>query len=570
MKKTKGLIGSIIVSMLLIISFCTMAWASSGKRMADLKTITILHTNDTHSRVVEGEYDGIGFAKLAAMFKEFKAQNPNTLVLDAGDTFHGQTVATLLRGESIAKLMNIMGYDAMTPGNHDFNYGYQRLLELDEITNFPILSANVKTVDGTRVLTPFVIKEVEGIKIGIIGLSTPETAYKTHPKNVAGLKFTDPVEEARVMVSELKEKVDVMVVLAHLGMDPSSQDTSIKLAQAVPQIDLIVDGHSHTTLNEGMMIGNTLIVSAGEYDKNLGSVQLTFEGKKLIGKQAKLVTKEDAEQTPDDQDVLKTINGILAENKLILSQVIGKTAVKLEGERERVRKGETNLGNLIADAIISESGADVAIVNGGGIRASIEAGPITKGQIITVLPFGNFIVTKKVKGTDIKAALENGLKSYPELSGGFPHVSGIKYTIDPSKSAGEKVTEIIFKGNPLDLNQDYILAVNDFMASGGDGYSMLADDAIANEYPALDEIVINFIQAKQVVDPQVEGRIVEKQAIGLGPTIEPAIYIVKPGDVLYRIAKQFGTTWQKLQELNQLKNPHLIFPGQNIIVPVSK
>jgi len=567
-KKTKGLISSIIISMLLIINFCTIAGASSGSRVADLKTITILHTNDTHSRVVEGEYDGIGFAKLSTMFKQFKAQNPNTLILDAGDTFHGQPVATLVRGESIAKLMNIMGYDAMTPGNHDFNYGYQRLLELDEITNFPILSANVKTVDGTRVLPPYVIKEVEGIKIGIVGLSTPETAYKTHPKNVAGLKFTDPVEEARVMASELKEKVDVMVVLGHLGMDPSSQDTSIKLAQAVPEIDLIVDGHSHTTLNEGMMVGNTLIVSAGEYDKNLGTVQLTFEGNKLIGKQAKLVTKEEAKQTSDDQDVLKTINGILAEHKLILSQVIGKTAVKLEGERERVRKGETNLGNLIADAIISESGADVAIVNGGGIRASIEAGTITKGQIINVLPFGNFIVTKKVKGADIKAALENGLKSYPELSGGFPHVSGIKYTIDPSKSAGEKVTGIIFKGNPLDLNQDYILAINDFMASGGDGYTMLADDAIVNEYPALDEIVINYIQAKQVVEPLVEGRFVEKQAIGIGPTIDPAIYIVKPGDVLYRIAKQFDTTWQKLQELNKLKNPHLIFPGQKIIVPV--
>jgi len=423
------------------------------------------------------------------------------------------------------------------------------------------LSANVKKTDGKRLLTPYSIKEVDGFKIGIFGLATPETTYKTHPKNVEGLTFVDPVEEAKVMVAELKGKVDVIVALAHLGMDKSSQDTSIKLAQAVPEIDLIVDGHSHTTLKDGMMVGNTLIASAGEYDKNLGAIQLTFEGKKLIAKKAGLVTKEETEWIADDKDVLNLVNGIKTEQGKVLSQVIGKTAVKLDGEREQVRKGETNLGNLIADAMISVSGADAAITNGGGIRASIEAGDITKGQIITVLPFGNYIVTKKVKGADIKSALELGVKPYPEENGAFPHVSGMTYTIDPSKLAGEKVTSILIKGQPLDINQDYVLATNDFMAAGGDGYTMLADDATANEYPALDEAVISYIQAKQVVEPKVEGRIAAK------PATSTSIYIVKPGDVLWRIAKQYGTTWEKLVEINKLKNPHLIFPGQEIIVP---
>jgi len=179
------------------------------------------------------------------------------------------------------------------------------------MTNFPILSANVKKADGKRLLTPYIIKEVDGIKIGIFGFATSETTYKTHPKNVEGLIFFDPVEEAKAMAAELKGKVDIIVALAHLGMDKSSQDTSIKLAQDVPEIDLIVDGHSHTTLKDGMMVGNTLIASAGEYDKNLGAVQLTFEGNKLMAKKAGLVTKEETEWIAEDKDVLNIINGIM-------------------------------------------------------------------------------------------------------------------------------------------------------------------------------------------------------------------------------------------------------------------
>jgi len=560
-RKSGGFIWSIIISMLLIMNSSTTVLASSlptTTRVELDKTITILHTNDTNSRVVEGQYDGMGFAKLTTLFKQYKAQNPNTLVLDAGDTFHGQTIATLVEGESIAKLMNIMGYDAMTAGDNDFNYGYQHLLKLDDATKFPILGANVRKVDGKRILTPYIIKEVDGIKIGILGLSTPETTYKTHPKNVEGIEFADPVDEAREMVAKLKGKVDVIVALAHLGMDKSSQDTSIKLAQAVPEIDLIVDGHSNTTLNNGMMVGGTLIVSAGEYGKNLGVVQLTFDGTKLAAKIAGLITKEETKLIAEDKEVFNIINGIKSEQELVLSQVIGRTSVKLEGEREQVRKGETNLGNLIADAMISVSGADASITHGGGIRASIGAGNITKGQIISVLPFGNYIVTKKVKGSDIKAALELGLRNYPELNGAFPHVSGITCTFDPSSSAGGKVANILIRGKPLDMNQDYVLATNDFLAAGGDNYTMLAGGPIVNEYQALDEAVISYIQEKPLLEPKLEGRIAKKSLT--------SIYIVKPGDTLWWIAEQYGTTWEKLQKVNILRDPNLIFPGQEIIV----
>jgi len=579
-KKLKSI--SILLSLVMLFSLVIPFQVSLAAD--DITTITILHTNDTHSRVDEGKYDGMGMAKLYSLVKQYREKNSNTLLLDAGDTFHGNTFATLVKGESIAQLMNVMGYDAMTAGNHDFNYGYQRLVELDGITNFPILSANVKQADQSNLLTPYIIKEIDGVKVGIFGLSTPETTFKTHPKNVEGLTFADPVEEAKVMVNELKDKADVIIALSHLGMDKSSKVTSVKVASEVPGIDVIIDGHSHTTLEEGQLVGNTLISSTGEYDKNLGVVELTIKNGKVTDKKASLVNKEATADVVADEELTAKIAEIKAEQDKVLSEVIGTTAVKLDGERELVRAGETNLGNLITDAMIETSGADLAITNGGGIRASIEAGEITKGEVITVLPFGNYIVTKTIKGSDIKAALEHGTDAYPELKGAFPHVSGLTFTIDTSKEVGNRVVSILVNGQALDMEKEYVVATNDFMAAGGDDYTMFADYPITNEFPALDEAVINYIQKEQVVAPKVEARF-NVQKVTVQPqenkkvekveqpqTKKPVLvkYKVKRGDTLWGIAKQLKTTWQKLQQINQLKNPDLIFPKQIILVPNQK
>lgn len=543
--------------------FTTVFAEDAVANTQDAIKITIMHTNDTHSRVSEG--DGMGLAKVSSFIKELKQQNPNALVLDAGDTFHGQTIATLSKGESIANIMNTIGYDAMAPGNHDFNYGYERLAELDKITNFPILAANIKKADGSDLFTPYIIKEIAGVKIGIFGLATPETTYKTHPDNVKGLAFKDPVEAAAEMVALLKDQTDVIIALAHLGMDEASVDTSTRVAAEVEGIDLIVDGHSHTVLEQGKLIGSTMIVSTGEFDKNFGIVDLLVTNGKVSDIQADLISKEEASVTVPDEAVKKAVDAITAEQAFILNQVVGKTSVDLEGAREKVRTGETNLGNLITDAMIAETGADCALTNGGGIRASIPGGDITKGQVITVLPFGNYIVTKKVPGSDIKAALELGTGSYPAALGGFPHVSGIRYTIDTTMTAGDRVVDITVKGQPLDLQKEYILATNDFMAVGGDNYTMFADNEILNEYCSLDEAVIEYILAKGTVSPALEARISVKEAAVA--EVKEEYYIVKKGDWLSKIAIKFNTTWQKLQELNKIKNPDLIFPNQKILLP---
>jgi 2',3'-cyclic-nucleotide 2'-phosphodiesterase (5'-nucleotidase family) len=528
--------------------------------MAGAARLTIVHTNDTHARAKEG--DGLGFAKVSTIIQKVKKENPNTLVFDAGDTFHGQTIATLNRGESIVRLMNDIGYNAMAPGNHDFNYGYQRLVELNELTNFPILAANVRKEDGSNLLDAYVIIETAGLKVGIIGLATPETTHKTHPDNIKGLTFTNPIEAAKQSVEVLKDKTDLIIALSHLGMNKYSVDTSIKVAEEVEGIDLIIDGHSHTVLEQGLKVGNTLIVSTGEYGKNLGIVDLYYQDGKVVNMEARLISKDSAAEIAEDEAIVNVIKEIEGEQAEMLNQVVGKTAVTLEGEREKVRRGETNLGNLIADAMVYVTGADCALLNGGGIRASIDAGDITKGEIITVLPFGNYIVTQRVTGAEIKAALEHGTRAYPEFSGGFPHVSGIKFVMDIGRQAGDRVLNISVNGQPLDLNKEYVLATNDFIAAGGDTYTMLVDNPILNEYGALDEALIAYIQEKRTVNPAVEGRITVQET-----KPETKYYVVKPGDWLIKIAKKFNTTWQKLQELNKLPNPNLIFPGQKIILP---
>jgi 2',3'-cyclic-nucleotide 2'-phosphodiesterase (5'-nucleotidase family) len=591
-KFSKRFLSMVLIAVLVLSQVAIVSADESADSTEKVTKITLLHTNDSHSRVFEGKYDGMGFAKLSTLVKQQEEKNANTLLLDAGDTFHGLTFATLSKGESIAKVLNEVGYDGLAAGNHDFNYGYERLLELTEIVEFPVLSANVIYEDtGELVLPPYMIKEVDGIKLGIFGLSTPETHYKTHPKNVEGLTFTDPVEAANKMVAELNELgVDAVIALSHLGTDESSTDTSIKVAEGAPGIALIIDGHSHTVDNIG--VSNTKIVSAGEYLKNLGVVELEFTGKELTSINASLITKEDAENIEPDADVQAVIDAIETAQEALLAEVAGETTVALDGERDTVRKGESNLGNLITDAMLDVTGADFALTNGGGIRASIDAGEITKGEVITVLPFGNYIQTKAVTGTDVKAALENGASGYPANHGAFAHVAGLTYAIDDTKPAGERVHSIMIQGEPIEMDKTYSMATNDFLAAGGDNYTMFKDLVHTGDYPALDEAVITYIKDRGTIAPEIEGRIVVKAMADATDentntdtttdtatenttetnettetTTEYGVYVVKSGDTLAKIAARYGTTWETLQQLNNLDNPHLIFPAQELIVP---
>jgi len=572
--KNKGLLG-LFLSLVLVLGLIigpvqNPAFAEEG----NVVKLTIVHTNDVHSRVTGNDNDLIGYARLATLVKELREAG-NLILLDAGDTTHGLPIATVSNGESIIRLMNQIGYDAMVPGNHDFNYGYERLVELNEMADFPILAANVVKEDETRDLQEYTIIEIDGLKVGIFGLTTQETTYKSNPKNTEGLEFRDPVAVAEEMVVKLEEEgVDLIIALAHIGVDEESHPKATDVAERVEGIDIIVDGHSHTKLDEGKLVGDTLIVQAGEHLKNIGLVDIEFVDGEIAKKEAKLISFEEALELEEDEEISKEIARLEEENQKILSVAIGQSNVELVGEREVVRAGESNLGNLATDAMLDITGADVAMTNGGGIRASIPAGEITKGNVLEVFPFGNYIVVLELTGEEILNALEHGVDTYPELAGKFPHVAGMTYKIDPSKEAGNRIVELLVDGEPIELDKSYTLATNDFMAVGGDGYTMFEDAPIVGEFEGLDEALIKYIEKIGVVEYEVEGRITAIEEVPVEEVVEETeevgvadTYIVKVGDVLWKIAEKYGLTWERLAEFNKLQNPHLIFPNQKILIP---
>jgi len=481
--------------------------------LAEEVNLRIYHVNDVHARVEEDDYAGsMGYAKMATLIDEARRKMDNVMFLDAGDTFHGQTIANINEGEAVSNILDLMDLDALTLGNHDFNYGQDRLKELADMSNFPFLAANLIRKDGEEIpyTKDYIIKEYDGVKVGIFGLVTPETAYKTHPKNVEGLAFENPVAAANAVVNELEGKVDVVIALTHLGISEGSKYTSKMLAEEVPGIDLIVDGHSHNVLKDGMMVNDTMIVMAGEYSKYLGYVDLTIDNGSVSNINAELIPREDTADVKKDYIISTVVDRINKANKAITSQVVGRTTVELNGERGNVRTGETNLGNLITDAMRKKLDTDAAITNGGGIRASINKGEITQGEVITVLPFGNTAMAIEISGAELKAALEHGVSEYPATEGLFPQVSGIKFTFDGDAEPGNRVQEVWVGGKKLDPNKIYTVATNDFMKAGGDGYSMFTDAPIVKEAGGLEEVLMEYIEANTPVAPEVEGRIIVK------------------------------------------------------------
>lgn len=471
------------------------------------KMLTIIHTNDQHARVAPG--DGLGMARVASLKDEFAGYGNAVLLLDVGDVLHGTTFATLEKGESVVKVMNEVGYDAMTPGNHDFNYGKERLLELAEMASFDIISSNIEYEDGSSFLKPYVIEEVDGIKVAIFGLTTPETYYKTLPSNVAGLTINDPVTTAKMMMAMLEPISDVQIALAHLGTDESTleNERSTAIAMEVDGIDLILDGHSHTVFESGKVVKGTMIASAGEYNKNVGVVNLLMDKKNVNILEPILVNVAASTAIMGDSEVTSIISEINAGQAEILKEVVGFTSVVLDGVRNNVRAKETNLGNLIADAMLAKTGAQIAFMNGGGIRDSINIGEITLGEIITVLPFGNYVETRKYTGSIIKAALEHSVEFLTATAGSFLQVGGITFDVDVSMAKGSRVSNIKVAGVPIDEAMEYTVALNNFLGAGGDGYTMLMGSPILVEYPALDEILVEYIRLHSPVAPAVEGRI---------------------------------------------------------------
>lgn len=456
-----------LIAVLGLFFLCTMLPLPAG---AEPVAIRILHVNDFHGFAEPSAPPGAsrkvgGIAWLAGEADRLRTEKP-TLFLAAGDMIQGASWTNLFRGAPVIELMNLMRFDVMVVGNHEFDFGREVLRRRVAEARFPVLGANVVGLDF---LKPFVIENVNGVRVAIIGVVTDETPLSTNPRNVAGLKFFPPVETLATLVPRLRESADVVIVLSHVGYQ---QDRL--LAECVPGIDLIVGGHSHTRLETPARVGGTLIVQAWDHAKALGVVDISVDNGKVQAIDGRLV-----DISPDCGEADQAVLALVAnyENRLekILAGTTGYAEVPLDATA--ARKRETNLGDLVADIMRAVSGADAAIVNGGGIRASIPAGPILLRDIYSALPFDNYIVAVKLTGAAIRQALEHGVARLGKGSGAFPQVSGIAFSYDPAAPPGARVGEIRIGDGVLDPEREYTVATNDYLAAGGDGYTVFAEAA---------------------------------------------------------------------------------------------
>lgn len=504
-------------------------------------TMSLLHTNDTHAYVEQ-------FPKLITAVNELRSQKKNSLLLNAGDVFSGTLYFRQYLGLADLYFMNQLGFDAMTLGNHEFDKDSATLASFIKQAKFPIVSANVNMTDDADLgplfnqsiggtdeqgeIFPAIIKQVDGEKVGIIGLTTEDTEFLANPSDK--IVFENAVEKANETVELLEAQgVNKIIALSHLGYQPD-----LGLAEKVDGIDVIVGGHSHTKLDSPVIVEKeepTLIVQANEYLKYLGVLDVTFDENGVMADYAgELKGLDGYIEDPAAKAKVEEYKAPLTELQKL---VVGHTTVELNGVRDDVRSKETNLGNLITDGMVAKANeflpTYIAMQNGGGIRASIDGGDITLGEVLTVLPFGNNLVTLDLTGEEILAALEHSVSA--PGAGGFMQVSGLRFKYDPAKPVGERVwyVEALTAGGfeELQLEKTYRVATNAFTADGGDGYSMFKkakdEGRIAELYIVDFEVFTSYLEAHNPVSPTVEGRIIQEISDRVAPDapqVNPVIH----------------------------------------------
>ncbi len=538
------------------------AFAEGGSNAADSnissKGIAILHVNDVHCGI-NADDETFGYAEIAAYEAKLQSEGYATLLVDAGDYVQGDVIGTLSNGEYIIDIMNEIGFDVATLGNHEFDYGMEQFYKLTEKADFEVISSNFIDLETNKpVFDGWTIVEAGDLKLGFVGITTPETVVKSDPTNFKNEKGEfiysfcsgDNGEE---LYSNVQASVDaaeaagadMIIAVGHLGIDEQSSPwTSREVIENTSGIDLFIDGHSHSLIESETVKdekgGEVVLTSSGTKLQSIGAV--TISGGEIS---SKLIAKGDYTVSEDTssaenkayQNAAEFIGGIEEQYEKLVNTVVAATKVNLttmnpENPEERIiRSSETNLGDLCADAYRTMMGADIAFVNGGGIRANIDGGDITYGDIIAIHPYGNSACLIEASGQEILDALELGSCSYPGESGGFLQVSGLSYEIHsyiPSsvvltenkefvKVDGEyRVKNVLVNGEPLDLNKTYTLASHNYMLkSGGDGYTMFKDNKIIKDEVLIDnQVLINYIVdelggtvGEEYSNPLGEGRI---------------------------------------------------------------
>lgn len=520
------------LNILILFTLLTAAFVSPADAVAQDEEepfpLTIMHTNDVHSHYDPNSEGNGGMARMASIVNQVRDEVDNALLVDAGDQFTGTLYHVQHRGEDTSQLMNFVGYDAMALGNHEFDDGEAILAAFINAVKFPVLSANIDasgSADLADLIQPYAILEVGEEKVGVFGLITPETDILSSPSKET-LFDSDLSAVAQATVDALtEEEVNKIILLSHCGYE-----ADLEIAQDTSGIDVIVGGHTHTFLTNMFSGGEdyypvilagtdgdpVLVVQSGEHLEFLGRLDVEFDGEGILTdwEGDLILISQYITPEPTTHVMLKFLAKPIEE---LTSQEIGESDVYLDGDRIVCRFEECTMGNLIADAIREETGVQVALQNGGGIRASIEEGTVTLGDVMTVLPFGNLISTFELTGADLLAVLENGVSrvDVDEGTGRFLQVSGLRYSFDASQPVDSRVSDVeVWNAETetyeaLVLTANYTVAANDYMRSGGDGYSVLAENAI-NPYDfgsPLDQVVADYIAANSPVNVTTEGRI---------------------------------------------------------------
>ena len=646
MKKILGL-GMLSVSVITL---------SAGAALADYE-LNILHINDFHSRIEsinksdstcsaeeEGKNECFGgAARLLTAINQtrdaLKAEGKNVLLLNAGDNFQGSLFYTTYKGTVEAEMLNAMKFDAMTVGNHEFDDSEDGLAGFLEKVQFPVVTANVVASAASKIgdrVKPSIVLEVGGQKIGIVGAVANDTAELATPG--PNITIAEDVAKISEQVQKLKQDgVNKIIALTHVGYP-----RDLEFIAKIPDVDVVVGGHSHTLLSntdqkaEGpypTLVDNpggykVPVVQAGQYSKYLGDLRVVFDDSGVVKESKGDPILIDSSFKPDEA-TLKRIDELKAPIEALKSKVVGTSEGPIEGDRKICRVKECSMGNLVADATLArvkDQGITIAFANSGGLRASIDAGDVSMGEVLTVLPFQNTVATFQLKGEDIRAALENGVSQIDDGAGRFMQVSGLKYSFDRSKPAGSRIVSVEVKDGetfvPLDPAKTYIVAANNYVRTGGDGFKVFATKAI-NAYdfgPNLEEAVAAYITANSPYKPYTDGRISEVTPAGYVAPAKPAApapaatapaagtqapaatpapapaapaatapsatapaatapataaaavskYVVEKGDSLWKIAAEKygdGALWTRIAKANTLKHPNHIEIGEELELP---
>ncbi len=618
----------------------------AGAALADYE-LNILHINDFHSRIEsinkfdstcsaeeEGKNECFGgAARLLTAINQtrdaLKAGGKNVLLLNAGDNFQGSLFYTTYKGTVEAEMLNAMKFDAMTVGNHEFDDSEDGLAGFLDKVQFPVVTANVVATAASKIgdrVKPSIVLEVGGQKIGIVGAVANDTAELATPG--PNITIAEDVAKISEQVQKLKQDgVDKIIALTHVGYP-----RDLEFIAKIPDVDVVVGGHSHTLLSntdqkaEGpypTLVDNpggykVPVVQAGQYSKYLGDLKVVFDDNGVVKESKGDPILVDSSFKPDEA-TLKRIDELKAPIEALKAKVVGTSEGPIEGDRKICRVKECSMGNLVADATLArvkDQGVTIAFANSGGLRSSIDGGDVSMGEVLTVLPFQNTVATFQLKGEDIRAALENGVSQIDDGAGRFMQVSGMKYSFDRSKPAGSRVVSVEVKEGdafvPLDPAKTYIVAANNYVRTGGDGFKVFATKAI-NAYdfgPNLEEAVAAYITANSPYKPYTDGRIAEVTPAGYvapakpaapapaattaapaatpapapaapatpaPPTTTPAAaaaaaskYVVEKGDSLWKIAAEKygdGALWQRIAKANTLKHPNHIEIGEELELP---